>query len=108
MSAQSGLHRCRRAAVPRSRCRRSQTRLRREPSWLASVYPVDDEIFLLWCILLILCWPLALLALVVYPLVWVALIPFRIMGLAVDGLLQLVRGIVMLPGATTERPAHAV
>jgi hypothetical protein len=53
--------------------------------------------FLLWCILLVLCWPLALLALVAYPLVWLLLIPFRIVGIAVDGVLGLVRGIVMLP-----------
>jgi hypothetical protein len=53
--------------------------------------------FLLWCVLLILCWPLALLALVLYPLIWVLLIPFRIVGIAVDGVLGLVRGIFMLP-----------
>jgi hypothetical protein len=53
--------------------------------------------FLLWCILLVLCWPLALLALVVYPLVWILLIPFRIVGIAVDGVLGLLRAIVMLP-----------
>ena len=53
--------------------------------------------FLLWCILLVLCWPLALLALVVYPLVWILLIPFRLVGIAVDGVLGLLRGIVMLP-----------
>ena len=53
--------------------------------------------FLLWCILLVLCWPLALLALVVYPLVWTLLIPFRVVGIAVDGVLGVVRSIVMLP-----------
>jgi hypothetical protein len=53
--------------------------------------------FLLWCLLLLLCWPLAILALVVYPLVWILLIPFRIVGIAVDGVLGLVRGVVMLP-----------
>jgi len=53
--------------------------------------------FLLWCILLVVCWPLALLALVVYPLVWILLIPFRIVGIAVDGVLGVVRGVVMLP-----------
>jgi len=53
--------------------------------------------FLLWCILLLLCWPLALLALVVYPLVWILLIPFRIVGIAVDDVLGLVRGVVMFP-----------
>ena len=53
--------------------------------------------FLLWCILLVLCWPLALLALVVYPLVWILLIPFRVVGIAVDGVLGLLRSLVMLP-----------
>jgi hypothetical protein len=54
--------------------------------------------FLLWCILFILCWPLALAALVVYPLVWLLLLPFRIAGIAVEGVLQLVAGIILLPG----------
>ena len=53
--------------------------------------------FLLWCILLVLCWPLALLALIAYPLVWIVLIPFRLLGIAVDGVLGLLRSIVTLP-----------
>jgi hypothetical protein len=53
--------------------------------------------FLLWCILFVLCWPLALLALIVYPLVWICLLPFRVLGIAVDGVLGLLRGIVTLP-----------
>ena len=53
--------------------------------------------FLLWCILFVLCWPLALLAVVIYPLVWILLIPFRLVGIAVDGVLGLLRGIVTLP-----------
>jgi len=53
--------------------------------------------FLLWCILLFLCWPLALLALVLYPVVWLLLLPFRIVGIAVDGVLQLVWALVTLP-----------
>jgi len=53
--------------------------------------------FLLWCILLIVCWPLALLALVLYPLVWLLLLPFRILGVAVDGVLSLLKEIVLLP-----------
>ena len=53
--------------------------------------------FLLWCILLVLCWPLALLAIVLYPLVWILLLPFRIVGIAVDGVLALLRSIVFLP-----------
>jgi hypothetical protein len=53
--------------------------------------------FLLWCIVLVLCWPLALLALVLYPVIWLLLLPFRIVGIAVDGALELVRGVVTLP-----------
>ncbi len=53
--------------------------------------------FLLWCILLVLCWPLAILALVVYPIVWVLLLPFRILGIAVDGILVLIWALVTLP-----------
>jgi hypothetical protein len=59
---------------------------------------------LLWCILLVLCWPLALLALVAYPLVWILLIPFRLVGIAVDGVLGLLRGIVMLPARLMSGP----
>ena len=53
--------------------------------------------FLLWCILLVLCWPLALLALVLYPFVWLVLLPFRLAGIAVDGVLGLLRAVVMFP-----------
>lgn len=53
--------------------------------------------FLLFCILLVLCWPLALLALVLYPLVWLVLLPFRIVGIAVGGALELIKAIFMLP-----------
>jgi len=53
--------------------------------------------FLLWCILLFLCWPLALLALILYPLVWLLLLPFRILGIAVEGVLELVWAVVTLP-----------
>ncbi|HEY1340304.1 MAG TPA: hypothetical protein VGF59_22485 [Bryobacteraceae bacterium] len=53
--------------------------------------------FLLWCILLLLCWPLALAALVLYPLVWLLLLPFRLVGIAVGGALELVWAIVTLP-----------
>jgi hypothetical protein len=60
--------------------------------------------FLVWCILLVLCWPLALLALVLYPIVWILLIPFRILGIAVDGVLGLLRGIVMLPARMMRGP----
>ncbi|MGA2833126.1 MAG: hypothetical protein ABSE55_08645 [Terracidiphilus sp.] len=53
--------------------------------------------FLLWCILLVLCWPLALVALVLYPLVWLLLLPFRLVGIAVGGALELVRTVIFLP-----------
>ena len=53
--------------------------------------------FLLWCILLVLCWPLALVALVLYPLVWLLLLPFRVVGIAVGGVLDLVKAIFLLP-----------
>ena len=53
--------------------------------------------FLLWCVLFVLCWPVALLALVLYPVVWLLLLPFRIIGIAVDGVLGLLRGILTLP-----------
>lgn len=53
--------------------------------------------FLLWCILLVFCWPLALVALVLYPFVWLLLLPFRIVGIAVDGVLDLVKAIILLP-----------
>ncbi len=54
--------------------------------------------FLLWCLLFLLCWPLALLALVLYPIVWLLLLPFRLVGIAVEGVLELVSGIILLPG----------
>ena len=60
--------------------------------------------FLLWCILLVLCWPLALLALLLYPLVWLLLLPFRLLGIAVDGALTLVRAVVMLPARVLGGP----
>jgi hypothetical protein len=53
--------------------------------------------FLLWCILLVICWPLALLALVLYPLVWLLLLPFRLVGIAVGGVLELVWALITLP-----------
>lgn len=54
--------------------------------------------FLLWLLLLLLCWPLALLALVLYPLVWLLLLPFRLLGFAVEGAFGLIRGLFLLPG----------
>lgn len=53
--------------------------------------------FLLWLLLLVVCWPLALLALVLYPFVWLLLLPFRVLGIAVDGVFQLLRAVLFLP-----------
>jgi hypothetical protein len=63
--------------------------------------------FLLWCILLVFCWPLALLALLLYPFIWLLLLPFRILGIAVDGVLGLIRGIIMLPARVLRGPQRA-
>ena len=60
--------------------------------------------FLLWCILFVACWPLALLALVLYPFVWILLLPFRLVGLAVHGALELVWAVVMLPARLLSAP----
>jgi hypothetical protein len=61
--------------------------------------------FLLWCILFVLCWPLALLALVLYPMVWLLLLPFRLLGVAIEGALGLVWAIVTLPFRVVRRLA---
>jgi hypothetical protein len=53
--------------------------------------------FLLWCILFVICWPLAIGALLLWPLVWLITLPFRLLGIAVDGAFGLLRAIVMLP-----------
>jgi hypothetical protein len=53
--------------------------------------------FLLWCILFVICWPVALFALILYPLVWLLLLPFRIVGIAVGGVLALFKGLIFLP-----------
>jgi hypothetical protein len=63
--------------------------------------------FLLWCILLILCWPAALLALILYPIIWVLTIPFRLVGIAVDGVLQFFRAIILLPARILRGPRTA-
>ena len=60
--------------------------------------------FLLWCILFVLCWPLALVALVLYPLVWILLLPFRLVGIAVHGVLELVWAVVTLPARLLTAP----
>jgi hypothetical protein len=53
--------------------------------------------FLIWLVLLLLCWPLALLALVLYPIAWLVLLPFRLLGIGVDAVFALLRAVVMLP-----------
>jgi hypothetical protein len=53
--------------------------------------------FLLWLILLVLCWPLALLALFLYPVLWVLLLPFRLLGVAVNGVFEFLKAVLMLP-----------
>ena len=53
--------------------------------------------FLLWLLLLFLCWPIALLALLLYPLVWLLLLPFRLLGIGVEAVFELLRALVMLP-----------
>ena len=63
--------------------------------------------FILWCILLVLCWPLALAALVLYPIVWLLLLPFRILGIAVEGVFELLRAILFLPGRILRGPRSA-
>jgi hypothetical protein len=61
--------------------------------------------FLLWCILFIVCWPLALFALVLYPIVWLLLLPFRLIGIAVGGVLELVWAVITLPARVIRRVA---
>lgn len=63
--------------------------------------------FLLWFIVLIFCWPLALLVLVLYPLVWLVLLPFRIMGIAVEGVFELLKAIILLPARLLRGPRRA-
>jgi hypothetical protein len=63
--------------------------------------------FLLWCILFVVCWPVALLALVLYPIVWLLLLPFRVVGIAVEGVLGLLRAILFLPARVLRGP-HAI
>jgi hypothetical protein len=62
---------------------------------------------ILWCILFVLCWPLALLALVLYPIIWLLLLPFRIVGIAVTGVFELLKAILFLPARVLRGP-HAI
>ena len=63
--------------------------------------------FLLWLILLVVCWPLALLALLLYPFVWLLLLPFRLVGIAVEGVLGLLKAILLLPARALRGPGAA-
>ena len=60
--------------------------------------------FLLWLLLLIFCWPLALLALVLWPLAWLIALPFRLLGIAVDGVFEFLRALFMLPARILRGP----
>ncbi len=62
--------------------------------------------FLLWFILLVLCWPLALLALILYPIVWLILLPFRLAGVVVEGVFALLAAIILLPGRLLRGPSR--
>jgi hypothetical protein len=61
--------------------------------------------FLLWLLLLIFCWPLALLALILWPLVWLIALPFRLLGIAMDGVFDLLRALLTLPGRILRGPS---
>jgi len=63
--------------------------------------------FLLWCVLLFFCWPLALLALMMYPIVWLLLLPLRILGIAVEGVFELLKAIILLPARVLRGPRRA-
>lgn len=63
--------------------------------------------FFLWCLLLVFCWPIALLALIAYPFVWLILLPFRILGIAVHGVLAFLRALFFLPARILRGP-HAI
>jgi len=62
--------------------------------------------FLLWCILLVMCWPLAILALILYPFVWLVLLPFRIVGIAVHGVFAILKAILFLPVRVLRGPRY--
>ncbi len=63
--------------------------------------------FLLWCVLLVLSWPLAFLVLVLYPFVWLALIPFRLVGIVVTGVLEFMRSLILMPARLLGGRTHA-
>jgi hypothetical protein len=61
--------------------------------------------FLLWCLLLVLCWPLAILALLLYPLAWLILLPFRLIGLTFDVVFETLHAVLTLPARIARRMA---
>ena len=67
------------------------------PRVFVSQAGLDVLTFILWCLLLVVCWPLALAALVLYPIVWLFLLPFRLIGIAVHGVFDLLEAIILLP-----------
>jgi hypothetical protein len=62
--------------------------------------------FLLWCVLFLLCWPIAILAMVLYPLVWVLLLPFRIVGIALEGVFAFLKALFLLPARLLAAPGR--
>lgn len=60
--------------------------------------------FLLWLLLLVICWPLALLAIVLYPIVWVLLLPFRLLGIVVNGVFEFLKALILLPARILRGP----
>src|SRR5215471_10445806 len=95
--------------------RPSEPSLERDPkhgTFVAAERTLEEEIipmftFLLWCILFVLCWPLALIALIAYPFIWLILLPFRLLGIAVHGALALVAAVIMLPARLLSAPFRA-
>jgi len=63
--------------------------------------------FLLWLVVLFFCWPLALIAIVLYPIVWLLLLPFRLVGIAVEGVFELLKAIILLPARMLGGPKRA-
>jgi len=61
--------------------------------------------FVLWCLLFLFCWPLAIVALILYPIIWLLLLPFRIVGIAVGGVLELVWALITLPARVVRKLA---
>ncbi len=61
--------------------------------------------FVLWCILLVLCWPLAVIALLLYPIIWLLMLPFRLLGMAVGGMLDILGALISLPARILRGPS---